>query len=97
MSGGKSGGKSRLRAWVLWVALSETLIVLVSLEAHGRSSYQRRTGGEGNTVARLFLDDPSFLESMVFYVVLFHVVIGALLLIARWSAVRKRRAGVPES
>ena len=88
---------SSVVAWAAWIVFSEALILVLSFMAYGRSARQRRTGGEGNTIARLFLDDPGFWESMLFYLVLFNVVIGGLLLLARGSAARKRRANGRES
>ena len=85
---GRSGRRLR---WIAWVALAEVLILLVSVKAYLPSRHARRTGREGNTIARLVLDDPGMLESLVFYVVITHAAVGALLLVAHLSARKKRR------
>jgi hypothetical protein len=73
--------------WLRFILIAETIIVLASVIAMGR----RRRTGEPNTVARLLLDDPTPTESLVLYVLLFHVVVGALLFVAWLSARRKAR------
>ncbi|HXH84384.1 MAG TPA: hypothetical protein VNN07_15880 [Candidatus Tectomicrobia bacterium] len=70
--------------------LVEAFILLMAIAATGRSRVARRTGGEGNRIARLLLDDPTFLESVVLYEVLFHAAIAAALLLA-WLVTRRRR------
>lgn len=67
----------------------EGLIVLLSVAYIGRSRYDRVTGGEGNRIARLFLDDPTWLESFLFLFLTTHVILGLLLFIAWLSAKRR--------
>ena len=49
------------------------------------------SAGEGNRVARLFLDDPTRLESFLFYFIGAHVLILSFLL-AAWLVTRCRRS-----
>ena len=80
----------RWRSWWGAVAVGEVLILLFAWGTTGRSLHARLTGGEGNGIARLLLDEPAFVESMLIYVALFHLLVGAIFL-AAWLETRRRR------
>ena len=80
----------RWRSWWGAVAVGEVLILLFAWGATGRTRHARLTGGEGNRIARLLLDEPTFVESMLLYVALFHLLVGAIFL-AAWLETRRRR------
>ena len=80
----------RLRAWVPAFVILEVGSAIISLSAMGKRS--ANTPGEGNKIARMLLDDPTDLESFVFYFVTAHVLIFFFLFIAWVAAKRKKDA-----
>lgn len=82
--------------WAAWAFFAEGLMLLLALRGYFPTRLQRRSGREGNRLARLVMDDPGLWESLAFYLVLAHLVVGGLLLVAFLSARRKRAAGAHE-
>lgn len=78
------------RSWWKALLIGEVLILLFSLGATGRGRYDVDLDDEGNRIARLLLDEPTFVESMVFYIVTFHVLIVVIFL-AAWVVTKRRR------
>lgn len=76
------------RAWLVPVVILEIAVVLIALSAMGKRT---TAPGEANKIARLVLEDPTALESFLFYFALGHVVIGVLLLVA-WTSARLKAA-----
>lgn len=74
-------------AWWRVVVVAEGLVVLLCLAYTGPNQYDRRTGGAGNRLARVFIDDPSWLESFGLLLLISHLVVGALLFMA-WASAR---------
>jgi hypothetical protein len=72
------------------VLVGEVLILAFAYKAYLPSPAARRAGRPGNTIARLVMDEPGFLASMAFYVVLFHVLIAFLWWLAWWWTRRSR-------
>jgi len=79
----------RLKAWIPAFVILEVGATIISLSAMGKRS--ANTPGEGNKIARLVLNNPSDLESFIFYFVLAHVLIG-IILFAGWVATKKKNA-----
>jgi hypothetical protein len=77
----------RLKAWIPAISILEIGATIMSFSAMGKRS--ANTPGEGNKIARLVLDNPSDLESFVFYFVLAHVLIG-IFLFAGWVAAKRK-------
>ena len=78
----------KFRAWVPAIVTLELGSAIISLSAMGKRS--ANTPGEGNKIARLLLDDPTDLESFVFYFVSAHVLILFFLFLAWLSAKWKK-------
>jgi hypothetical protein len=79
----------KLRAWIPAFVILEIGATVMSLAYMGKRS--ANTPGEGNKIARMVLDDPTDLESFVFYFILAHVLIGFFLFIGWVSANRKNK------
>ena len=78
----------RLRAWMPAIVILELGSAIISLSAMGKRS--ANSPGEGNKIARLVLDNPTDLESFLFYFVMAHVVIG-IFLFAGWVAAKRKK------
>ena len=74
-----------LMRWIRYFLIAETMFVIFSFVALS----QRRPGGKPAGLAPLFLDDPTPVESFVFYMGLFNLSAAVLLFIARLSARQK--------
>ena len=77
----------RLKVWIPAFVILEVGATIISLSAMGKRS--ANTPGEGNKIARLVLNNPSDLESFIFYFVLAHVLIGSILF-AGWVATKRK-------
>jgi len=71
----------RLKAWIPAIVILELGAVCISVSAMGKRS--ANTPGEGNKIARMVLNNPSELESFLFYFVTAHLLIG-IILVAGW-------------
>ena len=80
--------KKRLQAWIPAIVIMELGAVLMSVSAMGKRS--ANTPGEGNKIARLVLNNPSDLESFLFYFVLAHLLVG-IILFAGWVAAKRKK------
>jgi hypothetical protein len=77
--------------WIRWFLLSEGLILLLALAGPGHR-YGIRQRSDHALLARLFIEDPGYMEAVaVNFIVVNLLVEGALL--AAWFATRVRRKG----
>ena len=78
----------RLKAWIPAFVILEAGATIMSLSAMGKRG--ANTPGESNKIARLVLNNPSDLESFIFYFVMAHVLIG-IILFAGWVAAKRKK------
>ena len=84
--------QSRTEKWIRWFLFSEGLILLLALAGPGRRNSIRRSSDYA-LLARLFIEDPSYIEALVVNFVAVNLFVGCALL-AAWFVTRLRRNGV---
>ena len=81
--------KKRALAWVRWILFMESLILLLALAGPG-SRYGLRRDGDHALLARLFFEEPTYLQAVAVNFVLLHLFMGGAWLLA-WLIPRLRR------
>lgn len=84
--------KSR-RAWLVWALGSEAVVLLLAVVGPG-SRVSAGRDDDHASIARLVIDEPGFIETVLINAAVLHVVIAAALL-AAWivTRVKRRRKG----
>ena len=78
-------------AWLRWLLFSESLILLLALAGPGsRYAYRRR--GDHALLARLFIEDPTYLEAVAVNFLALNLFIGGAWF-AAWLVTRLRKKG----
>lgn len=81
--------KTRRLAWVRWFLLSEGLILLLALAGPG-SRYALRQRDDHALLARLFFEEPTYLEAVAVNFLALNLFIGGALFVA-WLIPRLRK------
>lgn len=84
------GGKTRLGAWMRWIAFMQGLILLLAIIGPGRRRRPSRREEAHGMFARWFMDDPNWFEATAVNFVLMNVGVFAILLLA-WGVTKWRR------
>lgn len=80
-----------LKAWIRWFLFSEGLILLLALAGPG-SRYGLRRSDDHALLARLFFEEPTYLQAVVVNFVLLHLFMGGAWF-AAWLLPRLRKKG----
>ena len=86
-----SSHRKRVVAWLHWLLFSESLILLLALAGPGYR-YAIRKRGDHALIARLFIEDPTYLEAVAVNLVVLHLFIGSVLF-AAWLIPRLQKKG----
>lgn len=86
------GGKTRLGAWLRWIAFMEGLILLLAIAGPGRRRRPSRQEEAHGMFARWFMDDPNWLEATAVNFVLLNGLVFFFLFLA-WGVTKLRRRG----
>jgi hypothetical protein len=81
--------QNKIWAWIRWFLFSEGLILLLALAGPGRLIRYRQRDSH-DLLARMFIDDPCYLEAVVVNFVALHLFIGCAFL-AAWVVTRARQ------
>lgn len=84
------GGKTRLGAWLRWIAFLEGLVLLLAIAGPGRRRPSSRREEAHGMFARWFMDDPNWFEATAVNFVLMNVLVFVFLF-AAWIVTRLRR------
>jgi hypothetical protein len=78
--------KSKVWAWTRWLLFSEGLILLLALAGPGRRIRHRQRDNH-DLLARIFIEDPSYVEAVAVNFVVLHFSIGCVIF-AAWVVTR---------
>lgn len=81
--------RSKTLAWIRWFLFSEGLILLLALAGPGYR-YAIRKDGDHALLARLFFEEPSYLQAVAVNFVAVHLFMG-LAFFAAWLSARRKR------
>ena len=84
-----SNKTSQARAWIRWILFSEGLILLLALAGPGYR-YAIRQRADHALLARLFFEQPTYLEAVVVNYLALNLFIGGALF-AAWIVPRLRK------
>lgn len=84
------GGKTRLGAWLRWIAFMEGLILLLAIAGPGRRRRASRQDEAHGMFARWFMDDPNWFEATAVNFVLMNGLAFFFLFLA-WVVTKWRR------
>lgn len=88
MSPNKSKRRNKIVEWVRWFLFSEGLILLLALAGPGKR-YWHSNRENHDLLARLIVDDPTYLGAVLVNFIALHIFIGSVFL-AAWFVARLR-------